>query len=134
MFYPQTRPKLYFKNIFFKIGSFFKKTVTLPVSLHSSVAYQYTCDCCEQSYIGSTKLQMFYRCSQHCGVSHKTGRHITKPIHLSICEQSYIGSTKLQMFYRCSQHCGVSHRTDQHITKPMHLSVRTHCKKINIIR
>ena len=82
-FYPQTRPKLYFKNSF-KIGSFFKKSVTLPVSLRSSVVYQYTCDCCEQSYIGSTKLQMFYRCSQHCGVSHRTGRHITKPMHSSI--------------------------------------------------
>ena len=55
-----------------------------PVLLPSSVVYQYTCDSCEQSYIGSTKLQMFYRCSQHCGVSHRTGRHTTKPMHSSI--------------------------------------------------
>ena len=74
---------LYFRNSAM-ISSFFIKIMNTPVPLRSSVVYQYMCDCCEQSYIGSTKLQMFYRCSQHCSVSHRTGRHITKSMSSSI--------------------------------------------------
>ena len=35
--------------------------------VRSSVVYKYTCDCCQQFYIGSTALQLFRRCAQRRG-------------------------------------------------------------------
>ena len=82
-FYSQLSPKLYFINNF-KIESFFRKTENMPQALRLSIVYKYTCDCCEQSYIDSIKLQLFCRCAQHFGVSHRTGRTLTNPAKSSI--------------------------------------------------
>ena len=84
-FYPQIKPCFYYKNNF-TIGSFLKQSNDTPISLRSSVVYKYSCDCCPQFYIGSTKLQLFIRGSQHFGVSHRTNRQIANP------ENSAIGS------------------------------------------
>ena len=86
-FYPQISPYPFFRNTF-KIGSFFRKTDKPAVDMRSSVVYKYTCDCCQQSYIGSTVLQMFIRCSRHKGVSFRTDRPLTKPEKSSIREHS----------------------------------------------
>ena len=56
----------------------------MPQSLRSSVVYKYTCECSEQSHIGSTKPQLFCRCAQHFGVSHSRGRPLTNPVKSSI--------------------------------------------------
>ena len=82
-FYPQIQPKLYFKNNF-KIGSFFRKCNVQAPMLQSSVVYKYTCDLCEEVYIGSTKLQLFCRSAQHFGVSHRTATHSSKPTNSAI--------------------------------------------------
>ena len=50
----------------------------------SYVIYKYTCDCCQQFYIGSTQLQMFMRTSRHKGRSFRTGALATKPEKSSI--------------------------------------------------
>ena len=38
------------------------------------VVYEYKCDCCDQSYYGSTVVQMFIRCASHSGVSYRTNK------------------------------------------------------------
>jgi hypothetical protein len=82
-FFPQINPNFYYRKTA-TIGSFFKRTETSDMLVRSSVVYQYTCDCCQRSYIGSTMLQMFRRCASHRGVSFRTNRPITKPEKSSI--------------------------------------------------
>ena len=82
-FYPQIDPKLYFKNNF-SIGSLLKKRRTTNMLMRSSVVYKYTCDCCQQSYIGSTTLQLFRRSAQYKGVSFRTDTRLTKPDNSAI--------------------------------------------------
>ena len=73
-FYPQITVNFYFRNSF-TIGSFFKKHLSeTDVMMRTSVVYLYQCDCCTQSYIGSSKLQMFMRCASHAGVSYRTNK------------------------------------------------------------
>jgi len=86
-FFPHIQVRYYFRNNF-KIGSFFRKYDTLPMPLRTSVVYKYTCDCCQQFYIGSTSLQMFRRYSSHQGVSFRTGRHLSNPENSSIRDHS----------------------------------------------
>ena len=76
-FHPQINPKFYFRKGF-TIGTFFKKHYPTDMFVRSSVIYQYTCDCCQQSYIGSTALQLFRRLSQHRGISFRTGTMLTR--------------------------------------------------------
>ena len=71
-FYPHIDPRVYFRNDF-STGKFFKKHRNTDMLMRSSVVYKYTCDCCQQSYISSTELQLFCRCAQHKGVSFRTG-------------------------------------------------------------
>ena len=94
--YLQTNPKLYFKKDF-KIGSIFQRNISSPLPLRSSVVYKYTCDCCEQSYIVNTKLQRFIRSSQHFGVSHRTGRPLSKPPQSSIRAHSDTHDHRLKL-------------------------------------
>ena len=50
--------------------------------------YKYNCDCCDQLYIGSSKLQFFIRRAQHIGISHRTGRHLNSLANSSIRDHS----------------------------------------------
>jgi len=86
-YYPHIQARYYFRNNF-KVGSFFKKCDIPPMPLRSSVVYKYTCDCCQQFYIGSTVLQMFRRYSAHQGVSFRTNRPLSSPEKSSIREHS----------------------------------------------
>ena len=87
-FYPQIDPKFYFRHIF-TIGSFFKRHTPSDMLVRSSLIYKYTCDCCQQSYIGSTSLQLFRRCAQHKGVSFRTGRLLTRPDNSAIRDHCF---------------------------------------------
>ena len=51
--------------------------------MRSNIIYKYKCDC-DQSYIGSTAVQLFVRCAQHRGFSHRTDRPLGKPMNSSI--------------------------------------------------
>ena len=75
--YPQIDLKFYFRKSF-TIGSFFKNHYPTDIFVRSSLIYQYTCDCCQQSCIGSTALQLFRRCAQHRGISFRTGTMLTR--------------------------------------------------------
>jgi len=87
-FYPQTNPMFYFCNNF-KIGSFFRRFNSSEMLVRSSVIYEYHCDSCQLSYIGSTSLQMYRRCAQHKGVSFRTGNILNKQDKSSIREHSF---------------------------------------------
>ena len=50
----------------------------------SSLIQKYRCAYCQQSYIGSTLLQLFRRYAQHKGISFRTDRLLTRPDHSSI--------------------------------------------------
>ena len=60
------------------IGLFFNRHTPSDILVRTSLIYKYTCDCCQQSYIGSTTLQLFRRCAQRRGASLKTGRFLTR--------------------------------------------------------
>jgi hypothetical protein len=86
-FFPQCHPFFYFRSSC-KIGSFFPRGDQPEVPMRSHVVYKYTCDCCQQSYIGSTMLQMFVRTSRHQGRSFRTGALTSKPENSSIRDHS----------------------------------------------
>ena len=85
-FFPQVNAKFYFRNNF-TLGSLLRKPVGgSDMTTRSCVVYEYTCDCCQRSYIGSTVLQMFVRSARHAGVSHRTGKPYSSPEYSSIRE------------------------------------------------
>ena len=85
-YYPHIKPLFYFTNN--KIGSFFRRVPRAEMFLRSSVVYKYKCDCCEQFYVGSTKLQLYVRKAQHFGVSHLTNRPLSSPMNSAIRDHS----------------------------------------------
>lgn len=87
-YFPQVSPSFYFRNLH-KIGSFFRIKDSPDMLMRSSVIYEYKCDCCQQSYIGSTTLQMFRRIAQHKGVSFRTGQQLSKPDNSSIRDHCF---------------------------------------------
>ena len=54
----------------YKIGSFSKFKDRVPVSMCSSVVYNYTCGDCNASYIGKTSRNLSIRISVHKGLSY----------------------------------------------------------------
>ena len=110
-FFPQINPIFYSRNSN-KLGRIFRKDLTqTDVFMESCVIYKYNCDCCQQSYIGSTMLQMFIRVHKHKGTSFRTNRHLAKP------ELSAIRS-----------HC----TSNDHPLKSANFSVIDKCNKLDI--
>ena len=70
-FFPHMKFIIVFKN-YRTIGSFFRMKERLSKSLRAGVVYQYSCDRCKSSYIGSTCVQFLMRQCQHAGLSHRT--------------------------------------------------------------
>ena len=83
--YPQINPNFYFRESFTIV--FLKHYPT--DMLRSSVIYKYTCDCCQQFYIGSTALQLFRRCALHRGVSFRTGDRLSRPDNSAIRDHCF---------------------------------------------
>ena len=80
--YPQISFKFSFKNKF-QLKSFFNFKDRLPADLRSHIIYEFQCESCQDSYIGSTTKQAKVRFSQHLGISPRTDRHVTSPSHSS---------------------------------------------------
>lgn len=78
--YPQCDFHFSFTNTF-TIGSLFKFKDNLPADLCSLIIYKYQCESCQDFYIGSTKMQSKVRFCQHLGISPRTNRHVTSPLH-----------------------------------------------------
>ena len=87
-FYPQIDPKFSFRHNF-TIGSFFKRHTPSDMLVRSSLIYKYTCDCCQQSHISSTFLQLFRRCAQHKEVSFRTGTFLTRSDNSAIRDHCF---------------------------------------------
>lgn len=81
--YPQIDLRIIFHNQNC-IQNYFKFKDRLPLSLVSSLVYQYTCRECSAAYIGETRKQMKVRTSQHKGISYRTDRDISEPLHSKI--------------------------------------------------
>ena len=82
-FFPHIAPGLYFR-CYRRIGGFFNLKDRPTMMMRSGVVYEYKCDSCIQSYIGSTSVNMFIRIAQHRGVSYRTDRFLAKPTKSSI--------------------------------------------------
>ena len=95
LYFPQVNPLFCFTHNH-TIGSYFKKCqshMRPPVVYNNRRPHLFKkafncssvigCDCSQQ-YIGSTKLQLFRRVSQHRGVSFRTGRPLAKPDNSAI--------------------------------------------------
>lgn len=82
-FFPQIHLKLVFKNNF-TIGSFFRYKDKMPTYLQSKVVYLYTCDQCRITYCGETTRHLQTRIAEHIGISDRTNRPVSKPLHSSI--------------------------------------------------
>ena len=81
--FPQCNASFYFRKNR-TISSFFPAKEVSNWWMRSHVIYEYICDCCMQSYIGSTAVQLFKRVPQHQGVSFRTGRPLNSMSHSSI--------------------------------------------------
>ena len=57
--------------------------------VRSSVIYRYGCDCCQQSYIGRTVLQLYRRCTQHRRISFRTETMLTRPDNSAIRDHCF---------------------------------------------
>ena len=84
-FFPHISPNFYFR-CYRRLGGSFNLKDRPAIMMRSDVIYAYKCDSCPQSYIGSTSVNLFIRSAQHRGVSHRTGRHMAKPVKSSIRE------------------------------------------------
>ena len=71
------------------IGSFFRIKDSMPKLLRSLVIYKYTCEICQDFYIGKTSRWLGERISEHSGVSHRTGNSISNPLYSAIREHMH---------------------------------------------
>jgi len=70
-YYPQINIRVIFTSKF-RIQNFFKFKDKLPLSVVSSVVYQYNCGQCSATYIGETRKQLKVRICQHQMKSFRT--------------------------------------------------------------
>ena len=74
-----------------KVKNIFTYKDVLPKLLRSSVVYQHSCpQDCGSAYVGSTIRTLQTRIMEHRGVSHRTGRPLTRPPQSAIREHSGI--------------------------------------------
>ena len=87
-FYPQVNARIIFQSSN-SIQNFFKFKDRIPLSLASSVVYQYTCRQCSATYIGETEKQLKVRISQHEGISFRTNRPLSSFDSSKIYEHAF---------------------------------------------
>ena len=78
--YPHIEFKFVYRNKF-NIGSFFNCKDRLPVCIRSNVIYKFLCDSCNASYVGCTRQHFKTRIYQHLGISPRTNRPFSSPMH-----------------------------------------------------
>jgi hypothetical protein len=82
-YYPQIKLTVIFRNNFC-VGSFFRYADRMPNLLRSCVVYEYKCSQCPATYYGETVCHLSTRIAEHKGVSSRTGRAMTNPLHSNI--------------------------------------------------
>ena len=83
------------------IGSLFRFKDLIPVALRSSLIYQYCCPRCGSAYVGMTTRYFYMRVAEHRGVSFRTGKLLTTPLHSNIryhVENTCPGSLSIDHF------------------------------------
>ena len=70
------------------IGSMFPVKESLPSRLCSNVIYQFSCEDCSSSYIGSSIRTLHERVHEHLGKSFLTGSTLSDPKHSNIRKHS----------------------------------------------
>ena len=66
------------------IGSFFSVKDKIPISICSSVVYNYSCGACDATYIGKTTRNLSIRIDEHLGVSYRSKQPLVKPMSSAI--------------------------------------------------
>ena len=69
-----------------RICHFFKFKDSIPTHMRSSVLYQFRCASCSASYIGQTARHLKTRIAEHKGLSPRTGKPVSNPLHSNIRE------------------------------------------------
>ena len=87
-FFPYVDPKLFYRSNN-RLESWFSLKDKPKNMMRSNIIYSYTCDCCSQSYVGSTAVQLFVRSAQHRGVSFRTGLPLSNPVKSSIRDHCF---------------------------------------------
>ena len=77
-FYPQIAFKFVHVNSF-RVKSFFNFKDKLPLSIRSSIIYNYECSNCQLGYFGSSIRALKLRVDDHIGQSSRTGRPLSNP-------------------------------------------------------
>ena len=86
-YFPQINVQIILSNRT-TIGSLFPVKERLPFTLRSNVIYEYKCEDCGSSYVGSTTRCLYERMCEHMGISFLTGRKVSKPRNSSIHDHS----------------------------------------------
>lgn len=84
-------PQIDFRFIFtnsLTIGSFLRKSDTLPDAICSQIVYLFTCSSCNARYVGSSHRWLSHRIAEHEGRSIRTGYPLKSPSFSAIREHS----------------------------------------------
>ena len=82
--YPHIQFHIIFKNPF-KLHMMFPFKDKVPMPLRSCVVYEFNCEC-NLRYLGSTKVILHSRMSQHLGISDRTGNSLQVKSNSSVRE------------------------------------------------
>ena len=95
-FYPHIdfRP-VFFNN--FSIKGLLSHKEKLPDGLCSGVCYNYTCDACSATYIGSTIKCLKTRADEHFGRSSRTGNLLVRPLQSKVREHIFSCNSVLSL-------------------------------------
>ena len=77
------------------IGSYFPYKDRLPIGMHSSIVYQYSCGSCSHLYIGSSMRNLYMRMSEHQGKSYRTGKYV-QSTNSSIFDHKFSCDTQIE--------------------------------------
>ena len=95
-FYPQIDLRLVFYNSH-KIRSYLSHKDKLDQQLCSSIVYNYECDNCSLSYIGSSTRSLRVRLDEHRGVSTRSDQRLAKPAHSNIRTHAFNCGSRIEV-------------------------------------
>ena len=81
----------------FRIANLFSFKDKLPISMRSSLVYEFSCSRCESMYIGSTTRTLGARVAEHIGRSYRTERILASPSHSAIRDHSFSCDSKVDI-------------------------------------
>ena len=123
-FYPHIDFRAVFFNSF-SIKGLLNHKERLPVALYSGVCYNYTCDACSATYIGSTIKCLKTRVDEHFGRSSRTGSLLVKPLqskvrdHIFNCNSAFcLDNFKILGSFNDQSQLRIAESLEIHFRKP----------------